>query len=73
MANKEALTMLTTMRKEVLSTLEWQKAVLEKMKTLSPETFQADATTSDFTPDTVTAVNVSIMGHSWKLLLTVFL
>ena len=55
--------MLTTMRHEVLSTLKWQQAVFNRMKALSPELMDVDVTVLDFIPDSVTDVNVTVMGQ----------
>ena len=55
--------MLTTMRQEVLSTLKWQQTVFNRMKTLSPELSNVDVTVLDFTPDSVTDVDVTVMGQ----------
>ena len=63
MANKEALAMLTTMRHEVLSTLKWQQAVFNRMRALSPELSNANVTVLDFIPDSVTEVNLTVMGQ----------
>ena len=55
--------MLTTMRKEVLSTLEWQRAVFDRMKRMAPELSTNDVTVLDFIPDTVTTVDLALMGQ----------
>ena len=55
--------MLTTMRQEVLSTLEWQKTVFNRMKAMSSELSSTEVTVLDFTPDAVTDVNLAVMGQ----------
>ena len=55
--------MLTTMRQEVLATLKWQQVVFNRMKSLSPELSNADVTVLDFIPDSVTDVNLTVMGQ----------
>ena len=63
LANKEALAMLTTMRQEVLATLKWQQVVFDRMKALSPELTNNNVTVLDFIPDSVTDVNLTVMGQ----------
>ena len=55
--------MLTTMRQEVLATLKWQQVVFDRMKALSPELTNNNVTVLDFIPDSVTDVNLTVMGQ----------